>query len=387
MNSDLKLHRRSLLGAAICLPAAAGFAQGVPGGLPAAPQERGANPVPPAFGDKSFDGARGVIRYTEGPDLGPTIVFIPGMGVPRQSYFSAASRLARDFHVIVLDQLGQGESSWASDGKYRVIDYGADLLMFIRANLAGRKTIISGHSLGGLVALRMASEHPDIVSGLNAEDNPFLMSERGYWESHWIKPQFEALLSRLEAYQSSGRQLRILQEHFADEAMMLPRQDVPYLQRARAIGKHLSILSRRGALPAPNDEQSRLDDACSRWLAGVRLRNSDFLPQSILAKAPLPSATMDPRVVRAAVTAEVNDGFDHRTAMAAVRCPTLYWNSDEDLVGVLSQAEHDEIVALVSRKCRTRHVVASNVGHLIHAEDPEMYARELRGFFLHRCAI
>jgi pimeloyl-ACP methyl ester carboxylesterase len=389
MTSDALVDRRTLMNAAavamLWSAGSAAHAQGAPGALPAPAGGRSPAAPPPGFAAKRFVSPNGTLSYTEGPDNGQTLLFLPGMGVPRQSYHPAAALLSDHFHVVLLDQRGQGESDWAADGRYRVVDYGADLVAFIAGPLRGRKVIVSGHSLGGLVALWLASRHPELTAGLNAEDNPFLMSERGYWEGHWVKPLFEAQEARLRAFQASGRDPAALGRHFADERAVMPRQDVPYLQRVRALGKQLSILTRRGVLPADAAEQARLDAAYARWLAGEPLRNRNMLPAGVLAAAPAMSATMDPRVPHFAVTAELNDGFPHRAAMAAVRAPTLYWNSDQDLVGVLSQREHDENVAVIGAHARVRHVVADGVGHLIHAEQPEFYARELAGFFAGAC--
>lgn len=362
--------------------AAPGAAQAAPGALPtAAIAAVEWKCAAGAFHDGRYAAGGVELAYSEGPRTGRTILFLPGMGVPRRSYQAVAARLCERFHVVVLDQRGQGQSSWAPDGHYRVVDYGRDAASFIEHRLGGGPVIVSGHSLGGLVALWLAAERPDLVSGLNAEDNPFLMSERGRWEHHWVKPMFEATERRLRAYQASGRDPAVLARAFEAEQMVLPPQQGSYAHRVRALGKLLSNMEARGAVAADAAEQARLDATYSRWLAGQPVTNAEFLPRAILAGAPMMSAQMDPAVVHAAVTAELNDGFDHRVAMAKVRAPTLYWNSDQDLVGVLDQAEHDENVRVIGGQARVRHVVARNVGHLIHAEAPDLYAHEIRLFF------
>lgn len=362
------------LGMSIAFSPVAG--QDVPGSLPSSgPLARPAMQCGAApFVEGRFDTGEVTLAYSEGPPNGPVILFLPGMGVPRGSYHAAAGRLCDRFHVIVLDQRGQGQSGWARDGRYRVVDYGRDLVAFIRGQLAGQAVIISGHSLGGLVALWLAAEHPELTFGLNAEDNPFLMSERGRWETHWIKPMFEALEHRLRVYHENGENPEVLRDSFANERMMLPRQDVPYQQRVRAMGKLLAGLRARGMSPP--------DAAVRAWIEGTPVTFVEFLPEAARNANAVASATMDPGVVHAAVTAELNDGFDHRAAMMRVQAPTLYWNSDQDLVGVIDQEEHDANVALIARQARTRHVVAAGIGHLIHAEMADRYADEIADFFL-----
>lgn len=353
-------------------------------------QETARAPVPPAaqacdpsaFHDGKFDTGEIEIAYTEGPKAGPTILFLPGMGVPRQSYATVARLLCDRFHVVMIDQRGHGESSWAKDHSYRVTDYGRDLVAFIKGALHGEPVIISGHSLGGLVALWLAAEHPELTAGLNAEDNPFLMSERGRWETHWVKPMFEATERRLRSFQASNRDPATLRSAFAAEQMTLPRQNVPYVQRVRAMGKLLSNMDGR-RIPEPDSvEANRIERAVQNWLAGVPVTNGEFFPNASLQRIAMASAAMDPDVAHAAVTAELNDGFNHRAAMAKVIAPVLYWNSDQDLVGVISQAEHDENVRVIGEHARIRHVVTPGVGHLIHAEVPELYTSEILRFFV-----
>lgn len=334
-----------------------------------------------SFNDGRFNAGGVELAYTEGPRTGPTILFIPGMGVPRASYRAAASRLCNKFHVVVLDQRGQGESAWAPDHRYRVVDYGRDAARFIEGRLSGGPVIVSGHSVGGLVALWLASEHPELVSGLNLEDNPFLISERGRWEKSWVKPLFVANEQRLRAYRASGLNPAVLRQRYAAETIVMPRQQTNYADRVRTLGKFLSSLDARGIKPADAIEAKRLEAGYRRWLNGERVKEVDFVPASLIALTPMISAGMDPDVVHAAVTAELNDGFAHRAAMAKVKAPTLYWNSDEDLVGVISQDEHDENARILGAHARVRHVVARNIGHLIHAEAPDLYAREIADFF------
>ncbi len=345
-----------------------------------------ASTLPPgrqtAFDTHIFFGEQVSLTYSEGPDNGPIIVFIPGMAVPRQSYYPVARLLCTRFHVVMVDLRGQGESSWAKDGQYRVADYGDDIVRLLKVQFDGKPAIVSGHSLGGLVALWIAVNHPDLVAGFNAEDNPFLMSENPKWDSHWVKPMFVSLESRLTAYQASGHDPGVLTRLFAAQMMVMPRQDVPYPQRIRALGKLLSNNAQHGIVAADDAEQQRLNGVYRKWLNGEPVTNGEFFPRGAITRIAMGPSSVDPRVVRFAVSADLNAGFDHRRALAAVRVPTLYWNSDEDLVGVLSQVEHNDIVRLIGEHARIHHVIANGVGHLIHAEIPEQYAREISDFFL-----
>jgi pimeloyl-ACP methyl ester carboxylesterase len=334
------------------------------------------------FEERRYDAGAAELAYSEGPRNGPTLLFIPGMGVPRQSYAPAARRLCDRFHVVVVDQRGQGQSSWAADGRYRVVDYGHDIVGLIRHDLGGEPVIVSGHSLGGLVALWLAAEHPELVIGLNAEDNPFLISEHGRWETHWVRPNFVALEQRLVAYHAAGEDRAVLRQLYASAPIVIPDVRRPYSRRIMTLGKWLSNLTAAGLKAADSQEQGRMDRAYAKFLAGQRITNGEFWPAAMLDRLAFREAGMDPRVVHANVTAEVNDGFDHRQALAKVRAPVLFWTSDQDLLGVLTPAEIQDLVDLAGQHNRVKLEVAANTGHLIHAEIPDRYASEIRAFFL-----
>ena len=72
--------------------------------------------------------------------------------------------------LILLDLRGHGASSKPAAG-YRVHDYTADVLALIRQEGLERLTIV-GHSLGALIALLVAGEHPERIVALLLEEPP-----------------------------------------------------------------------------------------------------------------------------------------------------------------------------------------------------------------------
>jgi pimeloyl-ACP methyl ester carboxylesterase len=377
-----------IVGATLMTAIETAYAQGAPGALATAASPLGEEVacVGPDGKRQVFEEKRYVRRvvtlaYTEGPKNGPTVIFLPGMGIPRHSYDQVARLLCGQFHVVLLDQRGQGDSSWALGGKYRVIDYGDDLVHFIAERLAGEPAVISGHSLGGLTALWIAANRPDLVLGVNAEDNPFLMSERGVWQHHWIRPLFVQLARRLTEYRQSGGDDALLVKLFENDEVVVPNVGWPYARRVRALGKFLSNLDVAGVHAADQAEQVRLDAAYAKFLAGEPVTNGEFYPRAVIAPMALGVKGVDPRVVEFAVTAQLNEGFDHHSAFGRVTAPSLVWSSDQDLLGVLTPTQLREIMGWFPRQTRTKLVIAQNTGHLIHAERPELFAREFKEFF------
>ena len=69
--------------------------------------------------------------------------------------------MALRWHVYAPDLRGHGASSW-TPGRYRLWDYAADMVSLLE-RVIGEPAVIVGHSLGGEVAIIVASERPDLV--------------------------------------------------------------------------------------------------------------------------------------------------------------------------------------------------------------------------------
>lgn len=57
-----------------------------------------------------------------------------------------------------------------------------DFIEFIEV-IIGQKTVVSGHSSGGLIAAWMAAYAPEHILGLVIEDSPFFSTEPGRREN------------------------------------------------------------------------------------------------------------------------------------------------------------------------------------------------------------
>jgi esterase len=111
------------------------------------------------------------IAVTEFPNPGrPPVVLLHGVGSRGQSWWPVIDPLAARFHLYQLDLRGHGASSKPSAG-YLMEHYAADLDAALDAlDLQSHETRIMGHSLGGLVTLYWASEHPARAAALVVED-------------------------------------------------------------------------------------------------------------------------------------------------------------------------------------------------------------------------
>lgn len=95
-----------------------------------------------------------------GDDEAPPVLFLHGIGNARDTWAPWATRLADRYRVLTLDFRGHGHSGRAD--RYHIADYVADATAALA--FLDRPTRVVGHSLGGVVAGRLAQLAPPLVS-------------------------------------------------------------------------------------------------------------------------------------------------------------------------------------------------------------------------------
>ena len=97
-----------------------------------------------------------------GRNNNPVLILLHGGLESARSWDRLASRMCRDWRIIVPDLRGHGDSDWALGGAYGVLDYVSDIAALLHL-LKIDRTAIAGHSLGGAVALQLAALYPERV--------------------------------------------------------------------------------------------------------------------------------------------------------------------------------------------------------------------------------
>jgi pimeloyl-ACP methyl ester carboxylesterase len=97
----------------------------------------------------------------------PVAALLHGTGATAATWDLVGAALAAQRSVMAVDLRGHGASSWP--GAYSVGLMAADVA-FLLDTVGGGAVDLVGHSLGGLVALRVASGRPDLVRRLVLED-------------------------------------------------------------------------------------------------------------------------------------------------------------------------------------------------------------------------
>lgn len=97
---------------------------------------------------------------------GPETVLLHGIATTRADWEPFVPELARDRRVLVYDHRGHGESTHLRRPDAYTLDLLAgDLAVMLRRRAHGGADLV-GHSLGGVVAVRLALAHPELVRSL-----------------------------------------------------------------------------------------------------------------------------------------------------------------------------------------------------------------------------
>lgn len=121
-----------------------------------------------------------IVASSWGNEIDPLIILMHGGGQTRHAWGSTGKILGDSgFYVISLDLRGHGDSQWHPDGDYLINSYKDDLISIL--NQIGKPASLVGASLGGMVALSLASDlnKKDLVTSLVMVDIGLYPNEKG----------------------------------------------------------------------------------------------------------------------------------------------------------------------------------------------------------------
>jgi esterase len=117
----------------------------------------------------------------------PKIVFLHGLLGSSRNWRSVCNSLSEERHTFALDLRNHGKSFHSEDMSIR--DMANDLLRWLD-EMSLQSVVLCGHSLGGKVAMRFASDHPERMDKLVVVD----IAPRDYPPEHHV-PTLEAMLA------------------------------------------------------------------------------------------------------------------------------------------------------------------------------------------------
>lgn len=120
---------------------------------------------------------QGTAYNLSGPDNGPNVVLIHGLGLTRQTWAGHVPALAQYFRVLTYDLCGHGESALPTSIPSLTVL--SDQLRNLMDHLNLPSAALIGFSLGGMINRRFAMDHPDRVSALVILNSPHERSPEG----------------------------------------------------------------------------------------------------------------------------------------------------------------------------------------------------------------
>lgn len=129
------------------------------------PPERREIPEPPST-PREIRGPAGKLFVDDGGEGDePPVLFIHSLGGSAHQWAYQLDHLRPGRRAVALELRGHGRSDDSKGGGYGIADYAVDVLT-VADELGLDRFVLTGHSLGGLVALDVASRYPERVLGL-----------------------------------------------------------------------------------------------------------------------------------------------------------------------------------------------------------------------------
>ncbi len=281
----------------------------------------------PGLVERIFDAGEVKLNYAEGPPNGPPLVLLHGLGRRWQVFLSIIPALSLRWQIFVPDLRGHGKSSHVSRG-YHGPQFCSDIAKLV-AERIGKPAVLFGHSLGGMLAMSVASNHDELVKALVLGDNMIVGRDLRH-------PMYTALFAGLRDAAKGGGSVESIANQIG--SIVLP---VPGTSESLAIRE----------LPG-NDEPYLL-----AWARCVQM--------------------VDPDTYEMTLDGSSLEGWDGEQVLRGITCPTLLLQGAPQMGGLMSDSD----VALAAEILpHHAHVKFKNLGHALFIQQPEPVLRAVTNF-------
>jgi 3-oxoadipate enol-lactonase len=117
----------------------------------------------------------------EGPAGAPAFVFVNSLGTDLRIWDKTAAQLSAGWRILRYDLRGHGLSD-APSAPYALDDHTGDLAALMDAR-GIKAALVVGLSVGGMIALALASKRPDLARALVLSDTAHKIGTREMWDA------------------------------------------------------------------------------------------------------------------------------------------------------------------------------------------------------------
>lgn len=292
-----------------------------------------------------------VLNYYESGTATAKLLLLHAQGTNSSSFDNVIAKLAKHYHVYLVDCYGHGKSSHNPE-KYNLVSIGSDLIAFIE-NVICDSVAVLGHSSGGLIAAYIAA-HCDKCTRLIMEDPPFFSS---LGERRYNTYNYKDLSSVCQRFLSQNEQKDFVHYYFINQ----------YCWNF-----------------FPPDSRETIREKLGSFALKYRTKHPDkplkvpFWPKAFL-EGFKGLQDYDPRFGVSFYNDSFNRNVDYEELLSKIKCDTLFMKATTTIGedGLLQGALSDEDLERVNALVDNMKIVYFHCGHGIHTDKPKQFINTL----------
>ncbi|MFX0093493.1 MAG: alpha/beta fold hydrolase [Candidatus Hodarchaeota archaeon] len=309
------------------------------------------------FIETMYDTGSIKMNYAEGPPNGSPLVLLPGQAGTWENYEKVMIPLSKSFHVFAVDIRGHGKTDWPT-GNYTFDLMGDDMVAFLE-NRVKSPAVISGNSSGGLIALWIAANKPDLAKGIVLEDPPLFSAD---WP-------------------------RIKTDSYVYQIFQITLEIVDVMKTSRAVKPLAKVLTK---IERPREGTTRTRKV-PYWMAYIMAWVIRKSQNSQKSRFPIPNRfkrlskallNYDSDFSRAFLDGRIYEGLNHEEALEKAKTPILLLHANwfrhpqYGLVGAMDDRDAEKARALAP------HMIYKRVDapHVLHNHDPGQFINLIKEF-------
>mgnify|MGYP003551249587 FL=1 len=292
-----------------------------------------------------------ILNYYEVGSAKNKLLLLHAQGTNSCSFDNVVTKLAKYYHVYMVDYYGHGKSS-RNPEKYNLVSIGNDIMDFIE-NVICDSVAVLGHSSGGLIAAYIAAQSPRCTK-LILEDPPFFSS---WGERRYNTYNYKDLSSVCHNF--------LLQD--------VEKDFVYYYFKNQYCWNFF-----------PDESRETVREKLSGFALKYRTKHPDknlkvmFWPKKFL-EGFNGLQYYDPHFGEAFYNDSFNDTVDYNDLLSKIKCNTLFMKAKTTIGenGLLQGALSDEDLQRVNALIENMKIKQFDCGHGIHTEKAKQFVEAI----------